>query len=820
MLQVYECLTTDHDWRFVILAGVVCLLASSVAISLFHRARSATGRSRLMWISLDAAAAGCGIWATHFIAMLSYAPALGAGYNLPLTVLSLLIAILITGAGFGLAILESGRWAGMLGGAVGGAGIAAMHYTGMAALELPGTIAWSPDIVVASVVLGVSFGVGAAYFAVRRDNWTNSLIAIGLLVLAIVSMHFTGMGAVVFTPDPSRIISEMTLSPQAISFVIAGLTTAILGMCLVAAVSDRRWKGTLRQQKILLDTALANMSQGLCMFDVDGRVTLYNERYAKLTGLLPGAYVGWTLLDLLRQRSKTGAFATDPDEQFATVMSAMREQEPCSRTVEVHDRTLRVVESPMLGGGWIATFEDITEWLKTQNKIAHMAHHDALIDLANRSQLVKYLDEALAGVSASGAGIALHFIDLDHFKNVNDTLGHDAGDHLLKIMAERLRVLANEGDLVARLGGDEFVVIQAGIKGRDHAVDFARRLNAAVAVPIAFKEQKIVATVSVGIALAPADGASPEALLKSADLALYKAKADGRDCTRFFKPEMDVELRERIRMEGMIRHAVLHDGFELHYQPLFKMSDRSLIGFEALVRMRADDGSLIAPMEFIPLAETLGLIDKIGAWVLKEACRTAATWPRDLTVAVNLSPAEFAAGRISDIVAQALKDAGLAPHRLELEITETLLLDDSAAVMAELLKLKEMGVAVVMDDFGTGHSSLSYLWKFPFDKIKIDRSFMKGFDGSTRDAETVIKTIIALGRELKMQVTVEGVETAKHADFLATADSDQAQGFFFGHPMPAADIAAKLLAEFQIEHGQPQLVAPQDQASHNAKRAG
>ena len=419
-----------------------------------------------------------------------------------------------------------------------------------------------------------------------------------------------------------------------------------------------------------------------------------------------------------------------------------------------------------------------------------MAHHDALTGLANRTQLVEKLEKALAVLSLQGGGIAVHFIDLDRFKNVNDTLGHDGGDFLLKTVAERLRSVTRVDDVVARLGGDEFVVVQTGVSSKDQAEDFARRLIAAVTAPMKFREQSIIATVSVGVALAPADGTDPERLLKSADLALYKAKADGRNCIRFFLPEMDAELQARSKLERIIRDAVLHDRFELHYQPLFEMSERRLIGFEALIRLPAEDGTLIPPLVFIPVAEELRLIDKIGAWVLREACRTAATWPEHLTVAVNLSPAQFLAGGVSDIVAAALKEAGLAAHRLELEITETLLLGNSEAIMAELQTLKAMGVAIVMDDFGTGYSSLSYLWRFPFDKIKIDRSFMQGFDGSGRDAKTVVKTIIALGRELNMRVTVEGVETAAQAAFLDKADGDQAQGFFFGRPVPASEVGA------------------------------
>jgi EAL domain-containing protein (putative c-di-GMP-specific phosphodiesterase class I) len=312
--------------------------------------------------------------------------------------------------------------------------------------------------------------------------------------------------------------------------------------------------------------------------------------------------------------------------------------------------------------------------------------------------------------------------------------------------------------------------------------------------------------VSVGIALAPEDGNNPERLLKSADLALYRAKAEGRNCIRFFQPEMDAELQARCRLERIIRDAVTHDRFELHYQPLFEMSDRRLIGFEALIRLPTDDGTLIPPLEFIPVAEDLRLIGKIGAWVLREACRTAATWPEDLTVAVDLSPAQFVTG-FSDVVAAALKETGLAAHRLELEVTETLLLSNSQVIMAELYALKAMGVAIVMDDFGTGHSSLSYLWRFPFDKIKIDRSFMQGFEGSNRDANAVVKTIIALGRELNMRVTVEGVETAAQAAFLDKIDGDQGQGYFFGRPVPSSEVGAHILEDFRARHVVPSSAA-------------
>jgi diguanylate cyclase (GGDEF)-like protein/PAS domain S-box-containing protein len=801
MFQVFTCLTVDHDSRLVLLAAAVCLLASAVAVSLFHRAQSTTGRAQFVWLGLDAAAAGCGIWATHFVAMLAYVPAINVGYDLTLTILSLLIAVLITGAGLGLALLNIGRWTPVVGGAVAGGGITAMHYTGMMALELPGRISWSLGLVAASIVFGMAFGALAMFFAARRDNWANTLTAIALLTLAIVAMHFTAMGAILAIPDPSRVVDPNSMSPAHLSLFITSATAVILGMCLVAALSDRKSENKLRQQKDLLDTALESMLQGLCMYNADGRVMLCNENFAEMMGFSVAEIHGKTLLDMVERRKERGEFPSDPRKYVESVIADIRKGKTNNRIIKsVTGRSIRVVEQPRPDGGWVSTLEDITEWRAAQARITHMAHHDALTDLANRTQLIKKLEDAFAGLPSQRTSVAVYFIDIDRFKNVNDTLGHDVGDFLLKTVAERLRDVTRAADVVARLGGDEFVVVQTGIRGKDKAEEFAHRLISAVTAPLKLNDQIIVATISVGVALAPEDGTNPERILKSADLALYKAKADGRNCTRFFLPEMDAELQARIKLEKIIREAVLHGRFELHYQPLFEMTERRLIGFEALVRLPVEDGTLIPPMEFIPLAEELRLIDKVGAWVLQEACRTAATWPDNMTVAVNLSPAQFLTGSVSEVVADALKTTGLAPHRLELEITESLLLGDSKATMDELRKLKAMGVAIVMDDFGTGYSSLSYLWKFPFDKIKIDRSFMQDFDGSGRDAETVVKTIIALGRELNMRVTVEGVETAQQATFLDAADGDQAQGFFFGRPVPAAEVGASILADFQKSH--------------------
>ena len=444
----------------------------------------------------------------------------------------------------------------------------------------------------------------------------------------------------------------------------------------------------------------------------------------------------------------------------------------------------------------IAWYYRTKEKQQADRRIKFLAHHDALTGLANRARLIERLEAALAVLPTTGGMLAVHFIDIDHFKQVNDTLGHDGGDFLLGAIGSRLNALTRIEDMVARLGGDEFVVVQTGIADKAQADAFAQRIGAILSEPIYFKEQEICSSYTIGVALAPTDGATPERLLKSADLALYAGKAAGRDCIRFFAPEMDDAMQTRIMLERTIRDATARHAFVLHYQPVFEMSDKKLIGFEALIRLPAPDGSLIPPATFIPIAEELRLIDKIGAWVMHEACRTATMWPDHLTVAVNLSPAQFESGSIETTVADALRTSGLAPHRLELEITETLLLNNTEATIDALRRLKDLGVSIVMDDFGTGYSSLSYLWKFPFDKIKIDRSFMESFEKSGRDVETVVKTIIALGREMKMRVTVEGVETSNQVDFLYDADADQVQGFYFGKPVSAAEASIDILKGF------------------------
>ena len=429
--------------------------------------------------------------------------------------------------------------------------------------------------------------------------------------------------------------------------------------------------------------------------------------------------------------------------------------------------------------------------------IQFLANYDALTGLANRGHLTKRLSRALAGLDERHGLLAVHSIDLDRVKDVNDTLGHEAGDAVIKGVADRLRTTVGPDDIVGRLGSDEFAVVQVNPVRLAEVTALAERIVAEVGTPFRVNGEEVRVSCGLGVAIAPDHGSDAGRLLKSADLALDKAKDDGPQHVRLFSAELDTALDTRLKYERAIKAALETDGFILHYQPQFKNAGGELIGFEALLRLPTRDGGFIPPTAFIPIAETMGLINRIGAWVLEKACATALTWPEHLMVSVNLSAAQFTTGDVGGTVARVLKQAGLAAHRLELEITESLLLHDTEAILGQLAALKAIGVAIVMDDFGTGYSSLNYLWQFPFDKIKIDGSFMHALDANDANAEKIIRTIVALGRSLRMRVTVEGVENSRQVGFVHMMDCDEVQGYFFGRPAPASELSRIILADYR-----------------------
>jgi diguanylate cyclase (GGDEF)-like protein len=551
----------------------------------------------------------------------------------------------------------------------------------------------------------------------------------------------------------------------------------------------------LQAQNLRFNAAVSNMSQGLVMFDAAGRLVIHNPRYTELYRLRPDALVsGQSLRDLLALRVESGTFSGDPDAYIESLRGTIEAGETVSQFVELDDgRTIAVVSQPMVGGGWVATHEDVTERRRAQMKIEHMARHDALTDLANRVLLRERLTEALLHVER-GQRLAVLCLDLDQFKGVNDSLGHPVGDELLRVVANRLRGCVRDTDTISRLGGDEFCILQADIVGADDAERLANRVSEAIRAPYNLHGHSINIDVSIGIALAPTDGTDANDLIKHADMALYGAKADGRGVYRFFEPTMDARMKARRALELALRRAFESGEFELYYQPMLNLNEGSARCCEALLRWNCPERGMVSPAEFIPVVEEMGLIVALGEWVIRQACREAMHWPDDICVAVNLSPTQLIHKNLLPTVLGALAASQLPAQRLELEITEAVLMQNTEITLQTLHKLRGLGIRISMDDFGTGYSSLSYLRSFPFDKIKIDRCFINGLDNSA-ESSAIVQAVTGLAESLGMTTTAEGVETAEQLERVRALGCTDVQGFYYSRPVPARELAKLLLTQ-------------------------
>jgi diguanylate cyclase (GGDEF)-like protein len=558
-------------------------------------------------------------------------------------------------------------------------------------------------------------------------------------------------------------------------------------------------KGKERQletRNMHLDAALNNIVQGLAMFDREYRLVLCNDRYRQIYHFPADlAKPGTPLQELIEYRVRDGL---QSDRSAAEIADLMLRHRDDAKFKQFHSqlsdgRCIAITAQPMPDGGTVTTHQDITEQRRSEAKIAHMALHDPLTGLPNRAFLNEQLGHALPRAKR-GEILAVHLLDLDRFKSVNDTLGHHAGDKLLNLVAERLQFVARETDTVARMGGDEFAIVQVGIAQPSDATSLALRVIAEVSKPYDIDDHQVIIGTSVGIAVGPEDGLEADVLLRKADLALYRAKADGRGTFRFFEHQMDAQMQSRRALECDLRRALVRQEFELHYQPMVDLERNDIKGFEALLRWRHPHKGLIAPGEFIGLAEEIGVIVPLGEWVIRQACAAAATWPDDLEVAVNLSPLQFATPGLAQIVASALAASGLQPARLELEITESALLHNSEDTLDTLYQLRTLGVRIAMDDFGTGYSSLSYLQSFPFDKIKIDRSFIKDVSDGVGSLN-IVRAVAAMARGLGMKTTAEGVETPEQLEIVRAEGCTEMQGYLFSKPLAAGELERLYLAD-------------------------
>lgn len=669
MFKVVSCLAYEHDYSFVVVAAIVCVASAVMTVRLFDRARRLSSEARLSWILLSAMACGAAIWTTHFVAMLGYRLPMDHAFDPVLTIASLLIAIGFSAGGLLLATSGRKGVSGELGGVVIGLGIVAMHFTGMAGLEVAGRIQWDWTLVTVSVLFAFCFGTATTYILARHSFRFSRPLAMGLLVLAICTMHFTAMGAATLVPDPSVFVEPRTMSSEFLAVLV------LAAMAIIA---------------------------GLALYTIDAR----SQR---------------ELLDGFR----------------------------------------------------------------------HAALHDALTGLPNRAFLSANLPGILEQDRAGGTQTAVFVVDLDRFKEINDVHGHHTGDFLLQDLAGRFTGLLAKGEMIARVGGDEFIAVKRQVRAKAEADQFARRLSACVQEPLQQGASTLTVGASVGISLSPGDYEDAEELIGAADLAMYRAKRSHGDKICYYEPSMDEGRRARSALAMELRHAIERDELELYYQPQLDVRSGQISGYEALLRWHHRRRGIVSPAEFIPIAEETGLIIPIGEWVLKTACAEVAGWEKPYRIAVNIASAQLTQADLPKIVHETLLTTGLAASRLELEITEASIIEDRERTLHVIRQLKALGVTIAMDDYGTGYSSLSTLQVFPFDKVKIDRSFIDGLM-SDAAATAIVKATILLASTLKIAVLAEGVERQEQADFLLAEGCTEVQGFLFGRPRPLPEIAEQV----------------------------
>jgi len=597
-------------------------------------------------------------------------------------------------------------------------------------------------------------------------------------------------------------------------FIIAGTVLALfcsafllkelsikIHLLIDSEATAARTADELRNAKQTIDAALNNMSQGLVMFDSSARLIVCNQRYLELYGLSSETIrPGCTFREILDQRVAAGSLVQDVDQHIAEILAGVARGVDFTKIYTLRDgRIICGVSHPTTAGGWVATLEDVTEEKRAEDRIIHAAHHDALTGLPNRILFAAQLKQALKRVRR-GERLSLLYIDLDHLKRINDTLGHPIGDKLLKGVADRLLGCVRDIDSVARLSGDEFAVIQSSIDQPSEAAALAVRIREAIRAPIDLDGHQVAVDISIGISIAPDNGAELEELLKTADIALYEAKNTGRGTYCFYETEMNERMQIRGKLEQDLRCALANGEFELFYQPIVNLHDNEINAFEALLRWHHPERGVVSPAEFIPVAEEMGLIVPLGEWVLRTACAEAATWPSEINVSVNVSPHQLTSKNLIDIIVNATRSAGIPASRLEIEVTESVFFDKTFANIFTLKQLHEFGAQLVMDDFGTGYSSLGYLLSFPFRKIKIDRSFIARLSDQ-KESRAIVRAIANLARDLSMTVTAEGVETAQQLEQIRILGCADMQGYLFSPPLPAVEIHRQFLSKMKsVEH--------------------
>ena len=634
--------------------------------------------------------------------------------------------------------------------------------------------------------IGNDYGVDGLHISTSDETHETSILPLGEKGSA-GALHWQ-------PPKPGQQLLGLVLPVIGIAALLVWLMTwAILRRTTVAARALDASFASLQASQQALATSEARFrdvveasSDWIWEIDADWRFTYLSERFEIVTGLSRQDWIGAAIDDLLH--TELGALS-----QCLSIPN----RRPCISLqcnyldIRGHARITRLSARELPGNGFRGTATDVTEEVEARRRIEFLSQHDALTGLPNRIRLQEFLDGKLKAMPTQEQPLVMLSLDLDRFKPVNDLLGHAAGDRVLNEVSRRLAECLRGGDLVARIGGDEFVLILTDISSQEGVEALCRRLIDSIEQPIDIDEQDIFISASIGIAMAPNDASLAAELLRYADMALYEAKAGGRNTWRFFADDMNARIIERRRLENDLRYAIRNGELRLHFQPRYRIADGCMVGAEALVRWQHPQRGLIPPDTFIPIAEETGLILPLSNWVLTTACQSAADWPEELFVSVNLSPTEFQRGNLVERIQQTLADTGIDPSRVELEVTESVMLDDAPGALEVMHALKRLGVRLSMDDFGTGYSSLSYLRSFPFDGLKIDRSFLNRL-GASADDQSIIRAIVGLGRALSLTVTAEGIETAEHLELLKAVCCDEGQGYFLNRPMDAQSFDALL----------------------------
>jgi diguanylate cyclase (GGDEF)-like protein len=769
-----------HDERLILLAGLVCAAGIYASFALAHHAARATGAIRMRWGIVSIVASGGTAWATHFIVLLAFRPGMPAAFEPLLTAVSLLCAISGIGVGVSLSIRTRRRGLHFVSGLIVGLGVAMLHYVGQDAYLVQGTVSWNLWLVVPSILASLPIS-GLAMVAVGHRNRRIRLTAAPLLLFSIALLHFCGMAAMSLHYDPAARFPDNAVSPQAITPIVAGVSLALVVLAVLGWRFDLAAKTRMRQDRRRLRELADVALEGLLICSGDEIVTA-NNSVERLSHHAAGTLAGSSVSRLLPGLD----------------VSSLPEREERESELVTADGIVvpvRVLRQEVALGHRLQTViavRDQRERLRTEAKIRTLAFNDSLTGLPNRTRFFDLLAVQASSRRSLDQTFAVLMLDLDRFKPINDMHGHAAGDTVLAMVAGRLTSVLRDGDVVARLGGDEFAVLQ--VTGADpHAAGrlAARIVQAIKERPFMIDGHPVHLGASVGIARAPMDGDDPAELMNQADLALYAAKAAGKGTYRYYDASLDERMRVRRSLEAGLRRALADDELELHYQPLVDARSGKITSAEALVRWNHPERGQIPPVEFIGIAEETGLIVPLGKWVLETACAEAMSWPCEMGIAVNLSPVQFREPALVDMVAGALSRSGLGAGRLELEITEGVLLNDEVRTLEVLGELRSLGVRISMDDFGTGYSSLSYLRKFPFDKIKIDQSFVRQIPHDPESA-AIVRAIITMGSCLGMSTTVEGVETDAQFDFSVAEGCDTIQGYLISRPLDQRGFATML----------------------------